>query len=151
MTKKIELNPEAVALLQRVKAHILEEPRRVYMEDWRRLGKAAKETTNPPCGTVACVAGWAVELAHPNPRRVRNFADRALDLLGLKPREFKDEDCPLFYVVLWPKDLKDRLNGQLDYNSWEWIHAPLDAGTPEYAAVVAEAIDRFIANPAEFS
>jgi hypothetical protein len=151
MNKKIELKPEAVALLQRVKAHILEEPRRVYMDDWRKLGQAAKNLTDPPCGTVACIAGWVVELAHPNPRMVRYFHDPALRLLGLDPKEFRDDYqmMGLFTPTSWPEDLRAELEGRLDTVTWEWTGPA--KGTPAYAAVVAAAIDRFIASPEEFS
>lgn len=56
------LGPVNVAEFQRVKQHILEEPRRFNMAEW---GKFLEDKDRdwfgdkfPPCGTVACIAGW---------------------------------------------------------------------------------------------
>lgn len=150
MNKKIELSPEAVALLQRVKGHILATPERIRMNDWVSRGNEIEDLVademhmaNPPCGTVACIAGWVVELGMARPKSVRegNVRKNALRLLKLSgTRLFGDYGQPshaLFHPEKWPFDLRRRL--------------PYRSGTPEYAAVVAEAIDLFIANPEEFS
>lgn len=73
-------------LLDKIKAHIMEEPRRIIMSVWReqttkRSLEAAVPLLNgiskyitvkaPPCGTIGCIAGWAqvltktTELGHP--------------------------------------------------------------------------------------
>lgn len=44
-------------LLEKVKAHILEEPRRYNQ---RTFGGTSDEA---PCGTAACIAGWAAHLS----------------------------------------------------------------------------------------
>jgi hypothetical protein len=146
---KIELKPEAVALLQRVKAHILEEPLRLNMDNWRTTNiqddayfDEDEHAGIPPCRTVACIAGWAVGLGAKRPGAVKNVKDYALKLLGLPKDYSAGEDwmegsTRLFHPLDWPADLRRKL--------------PEVGGTPEYAAVVAEAIDRFIASPEEFS
>jgi hypothetical protein len=62
-----------VKLLRKVAKHILEEPRRFRMEFFQHKaapGEALSTQgvydpthTVPSCGTVACIAGWAVPLA----------------------------------------------------------------------------------------
>lgn len=147
MSKEIKLKPEAVALLQRVKQHILEEPRRMDMLRWVENRpehlKCAAEIGNiagvPPCGTVACIAGWVVQLGSVRPSQVKVVARRARQLLGLPiPRSIgKIEQFGLFHLRFWPIELERKVRG-------------FQPGTPEYAQVVAEAIDRFIASPEEF-
>ena len=53
------LTKEAKQLLRRVKKHILEEPRRLNMDT---LGCRVYSEDGPPCGTVACIAGWTAVL-----------------------------------------------------------------------------------------
>lgn len=57
-----------VKLLRQVKRHILEKPKRLNMGYWSmsakrmvREGRITKEV-EPACGTVGCIAGWAVIL-----------------------------------------------------------------------------------------
>lgn len=54
-------------LLERVKQHILEEPRRLNM-DFLLLPVSCLSHWDadalPPCGTVGCIAGWATFLTH---------------------------------------------------------------------------------------
>ncbi len=126
-------------LLTEVRDTILEEPRRINMSDW---GKSVDTDydKNPPCGTVACISGWAIAI-HWN-KRGQDFddfmystlengeiplteIDKVLDLTGPMERR-------LFYASNWPDDFRRSL-------------AKLAAGTPEYAAVVAARIDHFIA------
>lgn len=45
-----------VALLAKVRDHILEEPRRYRQSTWGRRNALV------PCGTAACIAGWAANL-----------------------------------------------------------------------------------------
>jgi len=45
-----------VELLRKIQQHIKEEPRR-YSFDW------ASESDKSPCGTQACIAGWAMVLS----------------------------------------------------------------------------------------
>lgn len=45
-----------VRLLRRVAKHIVEEPRRYNQGSW------CDRSNDAPCGTMACIAGWAVIL-----------------------------------------------------------------------------------------
>ena len=51
-------------LLRKVQKHILEEPRRLNMDIILDDRVSARDPKNPPCGTVGCIAGWAIVLAH---------------------------------------------------------------------------------------
>lgn len=63
-------------LFDKVKAHILEEPKSLRQECWieKKLSNKhwwssydaviANGTKGPSCGTVACVAGWTMLLSH---------------------------------------------------------------------------------------
>lgn len=52
--------------------------------------------SNAECGTVACIAGHAVELLHPEPHRVKHKQMRvvASDLLGIPPEDAKQLFVP---------------------------------------------------------
>lgn len=103
-----------VELLQKVKEKILAEPSAVDMDLW------SSPSSSTPCGTVACIGGWALLLAPKSPGLipVRTLLD--ID---------KSEASKLFFN--WPLELLFALN--------RYSH-----GTPEYAAIVAARIDRFI-------
>ncbi len=110
-----------VELLRRVQTAILEEPRKLNMNVWMEK-VPGRHPNPPPCGTVGCIAGWAVALGAPEKRYLedfRSYADEASALLGL------DEGCGsgLFY------------------------YAPsvrLSPGTLPYAEDVAARIDTYI-------
>lgn len=58
-----------VKLLQQVKAHILEEPRRFFMSQYVMRDEPGalhnldgRRRKMPSCGTAACIGGWAVIL-----------------------------------------------------------------------------------------
>jgi hypothetical protein len=57
---KMALN---VALLKKVKKHILAEPKRINMNTWGRDSDEGEP--QPACGTVGCIAGWIVFLSKP--------------------------------------------------------------------------------------
>ena len=86
-----------VKLLNRIKRHLIAEPKRYDQATWARevSGKGA-----PACGTRACIAGWAVLLSVPKPEWSQwigadsEIADKAQDLLGLT----NDERGVLFAV-----------------------------------------------------
>lgn len=66
-TKKTARRPRpktAYELLERVIEHIREEPKRYYQNRWlmRRQDIIAEGMEAPPCGTIACRAGWIVLL-----------------------------------------------------------------------------------------
>lgn len=130
-------NKMNVKLLRKVKRHILEEPKRLDMNTFvsRRMSWRPEEE-RPECGTVACVAGWAVLLDRIDkgkglPRRVDNsfymrVALNAGALLGLS----YEESNRLFMFSGWPKELD---------------HAYYAATTPrQRARVTARRIELFI-------
>lgn len=105
-----------VRLLRRVRAHILEEPNRLRMSDWKLTAAPGDlvgvrttalsmwgETTQrvPACGTVACIAGWTQELGAP--KSVGYTPNVAARLLGLRkaPNE-------LFLVSNWPEPFQSQ-------------------------------------------
>lgn len=63
---KTKLN---VKLIRKIQRHITEEPRRFFMgwylakrKNWKEVrtnGSSDLSKTPPPCGTAACIAGWA--------------------------------------------------------------------------------------------
>lgn len=58
------MNERNIELLQRVKAHILAEPRRYNQFTFGRKKGTLYELIGPepPCGTQACIAGWVYAL-----------------------------------------------------------------------------------------
>lgn len=105
-----------IRLLEKIKEQILGEPTSVDMDDWDQPDPST------PCGTVACISGWAAHLSgHPN--------ESASGEIFLELSEEQGEG--LFYISDWPGDLIFEIRG-------------LNPRTPEYAAVVAKRIDRFI-------
>jgi len=87
-----------VKLLNRIKKHIIAEPKRYNQNIWGRqvIGEDA-----PACGTQGCIAGWAVFLSFPKSRwhefihkfapsrarEVYEISRRARILLGLTRKE----------------------------------------------------------------
>ncbi len=117
-----------VELLDQIKQAILEEPRRIRMYDWVTRISDVPEDKRPPCGTVACIAGWAVALS------TGLRGDALYDYDGISSAAADLLDCDpdiLFHVSEWPKSWRERLD-------------KVSSGTPAYAAVVAEFIDEFI-------
>jgi hypothetical protein len=80
-----------VELLEKVKQHILEEPRRYNQQHWIGVGETeirkrfGKVGDLPPCGTMACIAGWTCILAGVDLKGVDLFSisDKAEELLGI--------------------------------------------------------------------
>jgi hypothetical protein len=95
-----------VELLGRVRDHILEDTRRFNMD---RYVNVAYGTDAPHCGTIGCIAGWAVMLVEGIPEEISDsyyagVAEDARRLLGLTYWEAEN----LFHVSMWPKEYKDR-------------------------------------------
>ncbi len=119
-------------LLRRIKSVIKAEPKRLDMGAWtyrnvRRSG--------PPCGTVGCIAGWAVLLStkgRNNKERYEN-ADPS-DWAGEGRRLLKldaGEAHKLFFVGCWPYELHEAYDDAY--------------GDPKARAkITCERIDRFI-------
>jgi hypothetical protein len=123
-----------VELLEKVKAHILEEPRRFNMSLFVfNQGEIEDLPKNerPPCGTMACIAGWAVMLADGPPAIINDdyyltVEDRAVEVLGLN----EEQVGALFYDPAWPEKYADAYE---------------NARTPrQRARVAARRIDHFI-------
>lgn len=96
-----------VELLERVKHHILEEPLRLDMSIW--ISHHEKGPYTPACGTIGCIAGWAIELSggeklskEMSQKGIFGQADIATELLGLTPLVAKR----VFHVDSWPHPLR---------------------------------------------
>ena len=113
-----------VELLKKVKQQILEEPNRLSMhieitqdeeEFYDVLDGYTKEKVDepnvalhPPCGTTACIAGWAVILSHPElkPKDVwRNYtiSSEAAWLLEITYPQMSK----LYYTYNWPVQFRE--------------------------------------------
>lgn len=92
-----------VRLLRRIKRHILEEPRRLNMYGFGYKIHGTPSPDEPPCGTVGCIAGWAIWLSGLQVSEV-NVIRKASTLLGLKNRYdgLSGDQKRLFYVEDWP-------------------------------------------------
>ena len=98
-----------VELLRRVEQHILEEPRRLHMEGWYySIEDREPYSSEPPCGTAACIAGWAQlleagwapgELAYDVVGDDSTAHDRGQEALDLDDAEAE----ALFYTSNWPE------------------------------------------------
>lgn len=127
---------EATEALNKIKAHIIEEPRRIWMSEYYKMNVATSisicqgyengsllrsskcgsisSDLVPPCNTVGCIAGWS-----------------SLLKLGLIDLLTEDEKNILYYVHNWPSTFCDQY---------------LNAKTPlERATVTCARIDHFIA------
>jgi hypothetical protein len=107
MSKVKKIN---VKLLRKVRRHILAEPKRVNM------GRFIYRKED--CGTVACIAGWAVTLS--GEELPYHISARAEELLGLNWRQAS----------------------YLFYDAPNFVKAP--AQTAEHARQTAKLIDHFI-------
>jgi hypothetical protein len=103
-----------VRLLRKVKAHILEEPRRFAMGTWLKkyipgtlIDEPDSETLEmrrvPACGTVGCIAGWTVDLTGGKSSRA-SFDGAARRRLGISPTK----STRLFYTYSWPLKFSER-------------------------------------------
>lgn len=117
MAKKNFVGPKGARLLRKVAKHILAEPKRFAMSWWYGEGTPGQPLTQgffterhisklivPECGTVACIAGWAVLLTDGN-NGYQSGADihrRAIELLGDAA-----EDA-LFGTLTWPTRFAER-------------------------------------------
>lgn len=99
-----------IDLLTRVRDHILERPRRFTMGHWiqrktehtrRYVGDDGRLERFAPCGTAACIAGWACVLENDADTRFHNLSSskRGRELLGLNAGQATE----LFFVSDWPR------------------------------------------------
>lgn len=135
-----------VRLLHRIQQHILEEPKRLDMGTFIEriaIERIAAEEEDypedyakkfPTCGTIGCIAGWAVTLSSKEGREVP-YADipaKAKRLLGLTPIQADR----LFYASSWPNPLAYKIDNS-------------NPQTKAHAKLTAKRIDRFIASKGE--
>lgn len=128
-----------VELLRQIQTVILEEPKRVDMGDWID----SRRTNLPECGTVGCIYGWAKAITTSlRGKELSNlvwgmegmdgtdgrYLDDGAKLLGLT----EPQACRLFFDCDWPARFRHALNRA-------------KRQTPEYAQVVSDRIDHFIA------
>ncbi len=133
MTKKeIEKRQKLVA---KVNEAILDEPRRMNMDRFVfRKDEVEAMKQDPPCGTVACYAGWTVALAkkwdYKKLWEHRNEIEfEAGKLLGL-PSTDGVTDNSLFYVNQWPTAVQDKL-------------LSTEPGTKQYAKIVVDYVKKY--------
>lgn len=138
--EKLAVTPEAAKKLRTVAKHILEEPLRLYMDNWvldvKKSSYFAEEVEDfngalPPCGTVACIAGWTVMLFGLQarlPLRASMYLGSACDILDLD--EFSPLGMRLFHTSDWPTKYMD-----------QYVLARTAKGR---ARVTAERIEHFI-------
>lgn len=99
-----------VQLLERVRDHILEKPRRLMMGRWVQrqsftgstyISDHGRPVKYAECGTAACIAGWTCVLADErlNHSSESYIEQRATDLLGLTDLQH----YRLFYTGSWPE------------------------------------------------
>ena len=137
-----------VELLEKVKRHILEEPRRVEMCE--ALGPSRKA----PCGTIGCLAGWGLVVDDPDYEaaiRKWGLAPWGYDWqmpVGLDPEDEERES--VFWSAARKYELTERQARRLFHvECWPegWAEELDEAGRPEeYAAVVVARVDAFIAS-----
>lgn len=68
-----------VKLLNRIKRHIVAEPKRYNQGNW---GERITGSDAPDCGTRGCIAGWAVFLSV-QPRNWKRWIDRTWEYDGI--------------------------------------------------------------------
>ncbi len=125
-----------VELLKRVKQAILAVPERMGMEDW------AKASDTAPCGTVGCIYGWGKALETGlRGKELRDSITYSVQSLYADARYMPDDNpfdltisqkMRLYFTSGWPMEYRQEIM------NWE-------PQTPQYAQVVADRIDHFIA------
>ncbi len=96
-------------LLKHIIALIEAEPKRIWMGTW--FARGVLKEYMPPCGTVACIAGWALILSERKPnesfsvvrdrcrKTVIDPQARGATALGITERQSER----LFYHTSWPR------------------------------------------------
>jgi hypothetical protein len=100
MEQSMKIN---LKLLEKIKKHIEEEPRRFDMDTWgvkHDMRKYRNEDT-PPCGTSACLAGWAVLLSTPKKsswgKIIEGWWGEAPDKKAAKLMGIPLDQCPFYF------------------------------------------------------
>lgn len=99
-----------IELLREVQAQLREEGN-VDMHTWYRKHDLARGDLPSSCGTVGCIAGWAVilkekeHITHPATlTSAGKVAEVGTKLLGINP----EQGSRLFYVTHWPEEWRLR-------------------------------------------
>jgi hypothetical protein len=121
-----------VNLLQRVKQHILEEPKRLYMRHFEihNNGPVLRDRNGvvrdfASCDTAACIGGWGAILDNYKTASGFKYDWDYQNLFDLT----EPEACRLFNPKMWPMQFKRGI---------------FDDGSPEAARACADRIDFFI-------
>jgi hypothetical protein len=127
-------------LFLRIKKHILEEPKRFNMDIYIYKTTNTLSQDNPPCGTVACIAGWSNILGDNIDVKTLSFPyfiDQEVETkrLGLKLDE--DFSSSVFFVKQWPTQWKTKYDGAISIQ--------------EKAEVAADFIDYILEHEKEFA
>lgn len=126
-----------VELLLEVKKTILAEPKRLNMRKWLDVVRSGKG--NPSCGTVACIAGWAMVLSSPRRKSFKKTANTVIDEQSFLGMEIDAQEKlgitdsqaqRLFYTDNWPMKF--------------WQAYEVASGPVEQAQAAADRIDHFI-------
>jgi hypothetical protein len=123
-----------VKLLRKIQRHVLDNPKRIDMDcfierkaEELEAGRGLEHDTFPRCGTVGCIAGWAVTLSTKERIPYGQIAEKAKALLGLSDIQAYQ----LFYVNHWPILWREITNSQYQ--------------TRAHAKLVVKRIDHLIA------
>jgi hypothetical protein len=125
-----------VDLLLKIKERIISHPASFNMSRW---GCKVDPTEEHPCGTIACIAGWAVILTDTPVNWIgysmEDVCVQAKELLGISWSQ-----ANLFYPDYWPSPFKEEylaLSTSLTIENKSEVQAKL-------AKLAARRIDRFI-------
>jgi len=118
---------ETARLLRRIQKHILKEPHRLAMRSWAAPSQEVR------CGTVGCIAGWAVMLTTPRVQKSVKVGMNNFNwaFLGRRALRIGDKRAHvLFHSEHWAGDYHERLNETRSQK--------------DYANVTVERIEHFI-------
>jgi hypothetical protein len=148
-------------LLKKIKKYIKRYPERLdmkyivqtplgsndYVESWKQLQGVNGITSENACGTVACIAGWAIALSDKRVSKTSHYLDSAhvdfnllegariaLGLDDLESRSLFDPDA-------WPAQFRERYNYS---HGLECKANPKCPGCKKNVKVTCERIDHFI-------
>ena len=134
-----------IELLEKIRKHILEEPKRINMKTWiinpfiqtEKLSVLKKKNKAPSCNTVGCIAGWTQQLSSKG--KIKRFdLEIAREELRLTNNEanrlFLLRDMSILYH--WPPYFEEELK-------------KTNPGTRAYARIVSARIKHFIKTKGE--
>lgn len=97
-------------LLWKVIRHIKAEPRRLDMVTWERSERIMGRDITSPCGTTACIFGWANLLGRKRPVNwMADGSDFFLSMCKLLSIDSREGDR-LAYKASWPSKYRDKYN-----------------------------------------